>query len=418
MADHVLGADDIDLSTLTFWAQDPAARDAVFEALRRERPIARFGPMETPLMESGLSTKGYWAVTRYDDVREVSRAPERFSSARGVIWADSPPEITELASSFLAMDAPRHTKLRRLVQAAFTPRQIARMEAQIAALSEQVVSEFLEAREGDFVALLSERLPMMTINAILGVPEADQPRLAHAADIMVGVNDPELVGDDPLAAMWEALQVLHGAAIELADQRARHPGDDLMTALVQAEVDGERLTAQEIGAFMVLLSVAGNDTTRHTTSDAAAALWRDFPEQRAIVERDPSTLPIAVEECLRWASPVMTFRRTATCDTELAGQPIAADERVVMFYRSANRDEAVFDDPFAFDVTRQPNRHVAFGGGGPHFCLGASLARTQLRCVLEQLLTRVRDMELGEGEYLVTNFICGMKRMPVSVAPR
>jgi cytochrome P450 len=410
-------ADEVNLSTREFWQRPAAERRAAFALLRRERPVGYHPPADSVLLPPEPGDPGYWAVVRYDDVRTVSRAPEVFCSGQGVMFDDVPEDILDAAQSFLAMDAPRHTKLRGLVKAAFTPRQVSRIEDRIAADSRAVVDRFLEAGEGDFVKLLSERLPMMTINALLGVPEADRERLTHAADDMVAWNDEDVVGErHPVELLMDSLSTILPLAIELAEAREATPADDLMTELVRARVDGERLTHDEIGAFVVLLSVAGNDTTRHTTSHSALALWRDFPDQRRLLQQDVAAgIELGVEECLRWATPVMTFRRTATRNTELAGQPIAAGEKVVMFYDSANRDEAAFPDPDRFDVRRSPNRHFAFGGGGPHFCLGAPLARTQLRCILGELLTRVRELELGEPEPLIGNFIDGIKRLPCRV---
>ena len=210
---------------------------------------------------------------------------------------------------------------------------------------------------------------------------------------------------------------LTAAALDLAEERGSAPGEDLMTSLVQAEVDGERLTEEEISAFFVLLAVAGNDTTRHTTSHGLRALC-EFPDQRRLLTDDlEGRIETAVEEIVRWATPVMTFRRTATRATEVRGQPIAEGEKVVLFYISGNRDETAFDHPERFDVLRSPNRHVGFGGGGPHYCLGASLARTQLRAIFTELLTRLPDIEAGEPEPLVGNFINGIKRMPCRFTP-
>jgi cytochrome P450 len=234
-----------------------------------------------------------------------------------------------------------------------------------------------------------------------------------AADVIVTAADPEVTGDRPVAeVLAEAIITLHGFASEFAAHRERTPGDDLMTALVQAEVDGEKLTHAEIAAFFVLLSVAGNDTTRHTTSHALRALTLN-PDQAALLRDDPDRLPVAVEEFIRWATPVMTFRRTTTRDVELHGTTIPAGEKVVLFYHSGNRDETVFEDPWRFDVTRDPNRHLGFGGGGPHFCMGASLARVQLAALFGELYRQVPDIQAGEPErYRGGAFIHGIKRMP------
>ena len=401
-----------ELSTLEFWSQPPEAREPLFTRLRAEDPVSWHRPVDDILGIEIPPDDGYWALVRYDDVRAVSRDPKRFCSGRGVLFADAPPEMLEASQSFLAMDAPRHTKLRGLVSSAFTPRQVKRIEDGIRASAAQVVAEAAEAGPGDFVSLVAKRLPLMTISDMIGVPEADRERVVEAADVLVTVADPEVqAGREPIMVLGEAVWTLTQFATELAAFRERNPADDLMTELVQAEVDGERLTHAEISAFFVLLSVAGNDTTRHTTSHGLRALTVS-PDQRAILAEDlDARMPTAVEELVRWATPVMTFRRTATEDVTLHGVDIAAGQKVVLFYGSANRDETVFDEPHRFDVTRDPNHHAGFGGGGPHYCLGASLARTQLRAIFTELLTRLPAIEAGEPEYFPGAFINGVRRM-------
>jgi hypothetical protein len=321
--------------------------------------------------------------------------------------------------SFLAMDAPRHTKLRKLVSSAFTPRQIARIEDGIRINARRIVEQAAPSGGGDFVELIAKQLPLVTISDMIGVPEVDRERVVDAADVLITASDPEVFGDRaPIEVLGEALWTLTEFANELAAHRERNPGDDLMTALVQAEVDGERLTHAEIAAFFVLLSVAGNDTTRHTTSHAMRALSVN-PDQRALLMADlDGVLPSAAEEFVRWASPVMTFRRTTTRAVELLGQLLDVGEKVVLFYHSANRDERAFDEPWKFDVTRDPNRHLGFGGGGPHYCLGASLARTQLRSIFGELLRVVPDIEASEPELLRSAFVHGVKRMECAFQPR
>lgn len=371
---------------------------------------------EPVLIEADESTGGYWALVRHDDVRAVSRNAKLFCSGRGVMFEDAPEEMLEASQSFLAMDAPRHTKVRGLVNAAFTPRRVKQIEDRIQANARRIVDELIERGDCDFVEHVAARLPMMTIWDLMGLPEERREEITHAADLLVSWNDPEMVGDaEPAALIFEGVVTVTGAALELADERRSNPADDLMTALVESEIDGERLTEAEIGAFFVLLAVAGNDTTRHTTSHGLRALT-EHPDQRAVLLEDlDGRIETAVEEMVRWATPVMTFRRTATEDTELRGQPIAEGDKVVLFYTSANRDEEAFREPGRFDVLRSPNHHVGFGGGGPHYCLGASLARTQLRSIFTELLTRAPAIEAGEPERLVGTFINGIKRMPCSV---
>jgi cytochrome P450 len=408
---------DTDLGSLEFWGRPAEERDRYFEALRRDAPLSRHEPPEDIL---GLPDQGrmhYWAIVRYDDIRRISRDPATFRSADGVQFADAPPEMLEASQSFLAMDAPRHGKLRGLVSSAFTPRQVARIEAGIRVNAREIVADAAAAGEGDFVELIAKRLPLQTISDMLGVPDADRERVMEAADTLIAAADPEVFGDrQPIEVLGGALWTLTEFATELAKHREQHPGEDLMTALVQAEIDGERLTHAEIAAFLVLLSVAGNDTTRHTTSHAIRALTLN-PDQRTLLLDDlDARLPGAVEEFVRWASPVMTFRRTTSREVELHGQTLPPGEKVVLFYHSGNRDERVFDRPWDFQVMRDPNRHLGFGGGGPHYCMGASLARTQLNAIFGEMLRVMPDIEAGEPELLRSAFIHGIKRMPCTFA--
>jgi cytochrome P450 len=410
---------EADLGSLDFWGRPAEERDRYFAELRRDAPISHHQPPEDILGLPDQGRTGYWAIVRYEDVRRISRDPETFCSGEGTQFADAPPEFLEASLSFLAMDAPRHTKLRGLVSSAFTPRQVARIEDGIRINARRIVAEAAPSGGGDFVELVAKRLPLVTISDMIGVPDGDRERVVAAADLLVTVSDPEAFGDrPPVEVLGEALWTLTSFATELAAHRERHPEDDLMTALVHAEVDGERLTHAEIAAFFVLLSVAGNDTTRHTTSHAMRALSVN-PDQRAVLTEDlDQRLPAAVEEFVRWASPVLTFRRTTARVVELHGQRLERGEKVVLFYHSANRDETAFEDPWRFDITRDPNRHAGFGGGGPHYCLGASLARTQLRSIFAEIARVMPDIEAGEPELLRSSFIHGVKRMPCAFAPR
>ena len=409
----------VDLSALSFWALPPEEREAAFAELRRASPVSWQRPAEGSLMPQEDELAGYWAIVRYADVLSISRDPETFCSGRGVMFEDLPEELLEASQSFLAMDDPRHRKLRGLVSSAFSPRQMRLIEDGIREDASIVVAELEEDDTGDFVERVAKRLPLMTIMRMLGVPESDRERLVHYADAAVSWNDPDyLRGRTPLEVTVEAMGVLHAAASELAAQRQEQPGDDLLSALVNAEVDGERLTQAEIAAFFVLLSVAGNDTTRHTTSHAMRALSTRPDQRRLLLEDVEARIDTAVEEFVRWATPVMTFRRTATRDTEISGQAIAEGDKVALFYGSANRDEEAFDEAGSFDVTRDPNRHLGFGGGGPHYCMGASMARTQLRALFNELLTEFPEIEVGEPTYLVGNFVDGISKLPMEVGPR
>ena len=408
-----------DLSSLDFWRQGPEPREPVFEELRRTKPLTWHRTPDDIFNLEVDPDDGYWAVVRYDDVRRISRDAKTFCSGQGVMFGEAPQEMLEATQSFLAMDAPRHTKLRGLVSSAFTPRQVKRIEDGIRANARRIVEEAASLGGGDFVDTIAKRLPLETISHMIGVPEADRERVVHAADVIVTVLDPEVTkGREPLLVMGEAIWELTQFATELAAFREETPGDDLMTALVQAEVEGERLTHAEIGAFFILLSVAGNDTTRHTTSQGMRALTLN-PDQRSYLMEDlEGRMPAAVEELVRWATPVMDFRRTATRDVELHGETIKQGDKVILFYTSANRDDTAFEDPYKFDVTRDPNHHVGFGGGGPHYCLGASLARTQLKSIFTELLTQLPDIEAGEPEFFDGAFINGVRAMPATWTAR
>ena len=413
------GLPDADLGAIEFWGRPAEERDVYFEHLRRDAPITRHQPPEDLLGMDDADRPDYWAIVRHDDIRRISRDPATYCSGQGVQFGDVPPELLEASQSFLAMDAPRHTKLRGLVSSAFTPRQVKRIEDGIRANAKRIVEEAAPTGGGDFVELIAKRLPLQTISDMLGVPEADRERVVQAADTLITAADPEMMAQgSPLELLGAALWTLTEFANEQAAHREQHPADDLMTALVQAEVDGEKLTHAEIAAFLVLLSVAGNDTTRHTTSHAMRALTLN-PDQRRLLHEDvDGRLPDAVEEFIRWASPVMTFRRTTTREVELHGEKLPAGEKIVLFYHSGNRDDQVFERPWTFDITRNPNRHLGFGGGGPHFCMGASLARTQINATFSELMRVIPDIEAGEPELLRSAFIHGIKRMPCTFTAR
>lgn len=419
--------DEIDISTHEFWARPFGDREQAFAVLRRERPVSWQRPAESIMMEPVHD--GFWAVAKHADIVTVSRDSGVFSSAAehgGVSMEDVPPEVVAGISSIIAMDDPEHQRQRRLISSVFTPRRVAMIEDQIKNQARQIVDDLAPLGEADFVDAVAKRLPMWTISEMLGVPEELRETVAETGNAIIGASD-DADGDDDDhddqdgrdlgEAVFTAMLRQHEIMSTLIAERRAVPQDDLITALVQAEIDGEKLADEELHAFLALLGLGGNDTTRHTTSHAMKALT-DFPEQRALLLADlPGRMPTAVEEFLRWATTVMTFRRTALRDVELGGRQIKAGDRLVMIYPSGNRDEEVFHDPYRFDVTRTPNQHVAFGGGGPHFCLGSHLARTQLRAILGELLSRLPDLEAGEPEFLSGNAVHGIKRMPCTFTP-
>lgn len=410
--------DSADVSSRAFWSGTAADRERVFSELRSQRPITWHQPADDALFEDP-NDQGFWAVVRYADVVEVTKRPADFISGEGIVFDSMPQELLDAGQGFIAMDPPRHTKIRRLLASAFTPRQMRRISDRIEANARGIVDDIATKGEVDFVAEVSALVPMHNICDMVGIPERYRRQVAHEAQFAGGWRDEDLLqGADPMTRLFEAVVTMRTISAELIAERRAEPQDDLLTALVEAEVEGERLTDDEIISFLGLLMIAGNDTTRQSTSHGMKALT-DFPEQRAWLMADlPGRMPGAVEEIVRWATPIMTFRRTASRDCELAGQQITAGDKVVMFYSSANWDTEVFDGPERFDVSRSPNPHIAFGGGGIHHCLGNQLARAQLAAIFTELLTRLPDIEVvGEPVYSNGNFFHGVNRMTVKFTP-
>ncbi|MBL7550725.1 cytochrome P450 [Frankia sp. AgB1.9] len=400
------------LSSRDFWTRPRAERAAHFAELRAIAPVSLHEPSAFTLAPQ---RRGFWAVTRHADVQHVSRNPALFCSGQGVGLGDLPPDILELNASFLVMDPPQHTVIRRIVSGAFTPRRVARFEADITTEARRIVDEFVD-RGGDVVEDLAMKLPLWAISTMMGVPESMRAEFYRAAEGQIAAQDPEYAraGKDSATFALEAAMTLHRLAAELVADRRAHPGDDILSTLVTAQIDGEPLDEQLLRSIFVLFATAGNDTTRTSTSQGVR-LFAENPDQWRRLRADPTLLPSAIEEVVRYATPVIHFRRTATQDTELAGAQIAAGDPVVMFYESANFDETVFDAPETFDITRDPNPHLGFGGGGTHFCLGASLARSQLRALFTRLAERAETIEAGQAAYLTSNFVNGIKRMPVTI---
>jgi cytochrome P450 len=415
----VLGVDEINLSDVMFWARPLEEREGAFATLRRERPISFH---EEPYFEGLPFPKGpgYWALTRYDDILTVSRQPELFCSGKGANIGDLPPDFNEFFGSMINMDDPRHARLRRIVSRGFTPRMIQQAEENVRRTAQQIVDDVIDRGECDFVTEIAAALPLKIICDMMGIPDSQYKFVFDRTNVILGAGDPEYVSN-PLEIVPMLLQ--SGAELaqlvqELAQLRRDKPTDDLTSALVNAEVDGEKLTDQELGSFFVLLVVAGNETTRNAISHGMKALC-DYPEQRARwAQNFDEMAPTAVEEIVRWATPVIHFRRTATRDTELSGQKIKEGEKVVLWYCSGNRDEKIFENPFKFDVGREGNEHVGFGGPGPHFCLGAHLARREITVMFRELFERLPDLQIvGAPDKLLSFFIHGIKRMKCEFTP-
>lgn len=407
---------DIDLGTIEFWEQDEQLRDGAFTTLRREAPITFFHEIEYDGFEAG---NGHWALMAFDDVHYASRHPEIFSSYPNITIGDQAPEVAEYFGSMIALDDPRHARLRNIVRSAFTPKVVARTEDAVRSRAKRLVDDLIANHpdgRAEFVSALSGPLPLQVICDMMGIPESDRERVFHWTNIILGFGDPDLSTD--FEEFMKVAIDIGTYATELAEDRRAHPCDDLTTALVAAEVDGERLGSSEVASFFILLALAGNETTRNAISHGALALTR-YPEQREIWWNDFATHSAsAVEEIVRWASPVVYMRRTTTREVELGGARMAKGDKVTMWYASANRDEKHFDNPWLFDVTRSPNHHVGFGGGGTHFCLGANLARREIAVVFEELHNRIPDIAVTEEPaMLLSSFIHGIKRLPVSWTP-
>lgn len=376
---------------------------AAFQRLRVEAPL---------YWQPEKAGRGFWAVTRYEDLMAVSKDPLTFSSARGGTNIFEVPEedLSMLRLLMLNMDPPKHNKFRRLVSTGFTARMVTQLEPHVREICADLVDRVLERDSFDFVTEVAAELPLLVIAELLGVPAADRHKVFEWSNSLVGFDDPEYhtsmeTGKVASAQMW-------AYANQLGNERKEHPLGDLVSVLMQAEVDGDRLSEMEFDSFFLLLAVAGNETTRNLISGGMRALI-EHPEERARLVADPALVPTGIEELLRWVSPLIHFRRTATRDVEMHGQTIREGDKVVIFYPSANMDERVFVNPQTFDVGRTPNEHLAFGIG-EHFCLGANLARLEIRLIFEELLRRLPDLEFaGPVRRLRSNFINGIKAMPV-----
>ena len=397
---------DVDLTNLdTFVAGVP---HDMFDTLRRDAPLYFHPETDGP---------GFWCVVRYHDLEQISRDPRVFSSEWGITLFDvDDSQLEQQRMMMLMMDPPRHTKQRLLVNKGFTPRMIEQLHDRIRQAAVDIIDSIAERGECDFVVDVAAELPLQVIAEMMGVPQTDRHKMFEWSNRLIGSQDPEYAvsAEDATGAAIE----MFSYANDLAAAKRANPGDDIVSTLLAAEIDGEQLTDVEFDLFFELLAVAGNETTRNLISHGMLALAEN-PDQRDLLLADPSLLPSAVDEMLRYASPVMYMRRTARADIELHGQQIKEGDKIALWYIAANHDPAVFADPHRFDIRRSPNDYLAFGGGGPHFCLGSHLAKLEIRVMFEELLARLPDLELnGPVQRLRSNFINGIKHMPVRFTPR
>jgi cholest-4-en-3-one 26-monooxygenase len=396
---------------------DPATFDAgvpleFFEQVREAAPVFWHA-------QEGAHGDGFWVVTKYADVQEVSRTPEVFSSyERGALLSTGTTQDEEEALAatrmlMLNMDPPEHSQYRNIVQRAFTPRTIRNLEPRLVQFANEIVDRALEKGEGDFVKDVAAELPLLAICELVGVPAEDRSLIFDLSNRLIGFDDPEFrtSPDDAMIASTEMYMYADG----IAAARKECPAEDVATRLLEASVDGEALSQEQFDVFFLLLMVAGNETTRNAITHGMQAFFEN-PEQWELFKKD-RPLDTAAEEIIRWATPVMQFQRTALTDYVLGGQQIKKGDRVAIYYSSGNRDTTALDAPDSFDITRQDNEHIAFGGGGPHFCLGANLARAEVRIMFEVIAERMPDIApLGPPRMLRSMFINGIKELPVRYA--
>ncbi|MEV1244074.1 cytochrome P450 [Nonomuraea sp. NPDC050022] len=408
---------DLDISQLVFWGLPQAERMAVFRRLRQLDEPVFLTEQAVPFIKGG---PGYYALVRHADVTEASRNAAVFSSepcSNSV--PDMPRWLAVYFGSMINMDDPRHARLRRIVSRAFTPRILSKMEEDLATAAAEIVDRAIEEGPGDFVAQIAARLPVRVICDMMGIPATFHDMVLRRTNVILGNADPEYTGIDPefsrvnvargLAKLLHAGFSLNRLAARLGDERRKNPTGDLVSLLVNGE---ERLTSQELGSFFILLVVAGSETTRNAIA-YGLKLFTDHPEQRRLLLDDfDGRVTKACDEIVRYATPVIQFRRTLTRDHEMNGMRYKKGDKVLLFYNSANRDETVFKDPDTFDITRDPNPHVGFGGPGPHFCLGAHLARREMTVMFRELFTRLPGIRSeGEPDFLLSNFINGIKHL-------
>ena len=411
-----VAVDSINISDPEFWKGSRQHRESVFATLRREAPV-KFFP-EIPLANFPVGP-GYWALTKHDDIWHVSRNPELFCSGKGSNIADLTVELNEFFGSMISMDDPKHVRLRTIVSKGFTPKEITRIEEYVKnkakSIVDKVLAKYEPNEEFDFVDNIAAPFPLQIICEMMGIPESDERQILDWTNVILGAGDPDFGGT--IENLINVALEMFAYAQALGEARLANPTDDLTSVMMHSIVDGDRMSSQEFGSFFILLVVAGNETTRNAISHGMLQLT-EHPDQKAAWYGDfESKTKGAVEEIVRWASPVIHFRRTATRDTEIRGVKIKEGEKVVMWYNSGNRDEEIYENPHQFNIARTlAPAQVGFGAGGPHFCLGANLARREIAVMFDEIRRRLPNLAItGEPAYLQSNFINGIKRMPCRI---
>ena len=413
----VLGVDEINLSDMEFWKRPYSEREGAFRTLRAERPIGHFD--EPVLGGSSIefpAGNGYYAITRHADIAEVSRRPEIFLSGPGAVsLLDLPTEMVEYFSGMISTDNPKHARLRRIVSNAFNPRNVRAVEDSIERVADEIIMQARTHGTGDFILDVAAPFPLEIICSMMGVPRSEFPTVLRCSNIILSNSDTEFIpeGTDPVLAFLEAGATLTGIMADLGKYRIDQPIDDITSALVNAEIESEKLTQQELASFFVLLVTAGNETTRTAIAHALNAFGEYPDQQRRLVEDYEGLAKTSTDEIVRWASPVIWMRRTLASDYTLSGFELKAGDKVVLYYNSANRDEDAFVNPYVFDVGRTPNDHYGFGAPGPHFCLGAHLARREITVIWRELLSRAPTIHAsGPLDQLASSFVNGIKHLP------
>lgn len=415
------GVEQIDLADPEFWMAPIEEREGDFATLREHAPICFHQEFDPPPDVPIPRGPGYWSLTKHRHILEASRNPKIFCSGQGATsMIDLPPVMNEFFGGMINMDDPRHGAQRNIISRGFTPKALGRIEAAVDERARAVIDRVIEKGECDFVAEIAAPLPLEIICDMMGIPESQHQFVFDSSNRILGLGDPDYrpPDEDPIQAAMRSGAELAQLMNEMAEQRRKSPSDDLTSALIHARPDEEVLNDADLASFFVLLVVAGNETTRNAISHGMKALC-DYPDQRRAWAQDfEGVAPTAVEEIVRWASPVIYMRRTVAQDTVLDGTELKAGDKCALWYASANRDEEVFENPFRFDVGRQPNEHVGFGGPGPHFCLGANLARREIKVMFRQIFQRLPDLQItGPPERLASNFVNGIKRMPCQFTP-
>jgi len=403
-----------------FWTRPMADIEPDLATLRAKAPVSFASEPEVPPELPLPQGEGSWIVTHHKDILEVSKNPQIYSSAQGVTVLDNPPEFNEYFGSMIAMDDPRHARLRRLISPGFTPRMLAKLEDSVQNVAAEIVSDVADRGEVDFVVDIAAALPLKIVCDLMGIPRSEFQYVFERTNSILGASDPEYVAEssDLIHSVLTAGGELAELMKQVAASKKGKDGTDLTSQLMNAQLEDDALSEADLASFFILLVIAGNETTRNAISWGLRYLT-DNPEQRSIWAADfDRVAPTAVEEIVRLASPVTYMRRTATQDTELGGQAIAQGDKVSMFYLAANRDESVFEDPYSFNVLRDPNPHLGFGGPGPHFCLGAHLARREITVMFRELFSRLPDIEaVGDPDPLLSAFIHGVKHLPAKFTP-